>query len=100
VHAITEQTYYRWKAKYGGMDGGEAPCGVSWYFLVYRNAPCPLQNLRRRYDKDCEVGALLSKDRRWIRRVRILDLCKGLEVYQSPCGKKSAFFSAPALPLQ
>src|SRR2546430_15707669 len=23
-HAITEQTYYRWKAKYGGMDSGEA----------------------------------------------------------------------------
>ena len=20
---ITEQTYYRWKAKYGGMDGGD-----------------------------------------------------------------------------
>src|SRR6476646_8297225 len=23
-HGITEQTYYRWKAKYGGMDSGEA----------------------------------------------------------------------------
>src|SRR5439155_20079134 len=23
-HAITEQTYYRWKAKYGGIDTGEA----------------------------------------------------------------------------
>ena len=23
-HAITEQTCYRWKAKYGGMDRGEA----------------------------------------------------------------------------
>ncbi len=21
-HGISEQTYYRWKAKYGGMDGG------------------------------------------------------------------------------
>ncbi len=21
-HGITEQTYYRWKAKYGGMDSG------------------------------------------------------------------------------
>ena len=24
THGITEQTYYRWKAKYGGMDSGEA----------------------------------------------------------------------------
>ena len=23
-HGITEQTYYRWKAKYGGMDSSEA----------------------------------------------------------------------------
>ena len=23
-HGISEQTYYRWKAKYGGMDSGEA----------------------------------------------------------------------------
>jgi putative transposase len=23
-HGITEQTYYRWKAKYGEMDSGEA----------------------------------------------------------------------------
>jgi len=23
-HGITEQTYYRWKVKYGGMDSGEA----------------------------------------------------------------------------
>jgi putative transposase len=23
-HGIAEQTYYRWKAKYGGMDSGEA----------------------------------------------------------------------------
>jgi putative transposase len=23
-HGITEQTYYRWKAKYGGMDSVEA----------------------------------------------------------------------------
>jgi putative transposase len=23
-YGITEQTYYRWKAKYGGMDSGEA----------------------------------------------------------------------------
>jgi putative transposase len=23
-HGITEQTYYRWKAKYGGMENGEA----------------------------------------------------------------------------
>jgi putative transposase len=23
-HGITEQTYYRWKAKYGGMESGEA----------------------------------------------------------------------------
>jgi putative transposase len=23
-HGITEQTYYRWKAKYGGMDSGKA----------------------------------------------------------------------------
>jgi len=23
-HAISEQTYYRWKAKYGGMDSSEA----------------------------------------------------------------------------
>ncbi len=23
-HGIAEQTYYRWKAKYGGMDGSEA----------------------------------------------------------------------------
>ena len=23
-HGITEQTYYRWKAKYGGMKSGEA----------------------------------------------------------------------------
>jgi putative transposase len=23
-HGITEQTYYRWKAKYGGMDSGDA----------------------------------------------------------------------------
>ena len=23
-HNITEQTYYRWKAKYGGMDSSEA----------------------------------------------------------------------------
>jgi putative transposase len=23
-HGITEQTYYRWKAKYGGMDVSEA----------------------------------------------------------------------------
>jgi putative transposase len=22
-HGITEQTYYRWKAKYGGMESGE-----------------------------------------------------------------------------
>ena len=24
TNGITEQTYYRWKAKYGGMDSGEA----------------------------------------------------------------------------
>ena len=24
THGITEQTYYRWKAKYGGMDSSEA----------------------------------------------------------------------------
>ena len=24
TYGITEQTYYRWKAKYGGMDSGEA----------------------------------------------------------------------------
>ena len=24
LHGITEPTYYRWKAKYGGMDSGEA----------------------------------------------------------------------------
>ena len=24
VNGITEQTYYRWKAKYGGMDSSEA----------------------------------------------------------------------------
>ena len=24
AHGITEQTYYRWKAKYGGMDSSEA----------------------------------------------------------------------------
>jgi putative transposase len=23
-HGITEQTFYRWKAKYGGMESGEA----------------------------------------------------------------------------
>jgi putative transposase len=23
-HGISEQTYYRWKAKYGGMENGEA----------------------------------------------------------------------------
>ena len=23
-HGITEQTYYRWKAKYGGMESGDA----------------------------------------------------------------------------
>jgi putative transposase len=23
-HGITEQTYYRWKAKYGGLESGEA----------------------------------------------------------------------------
>ena len=23
-HGIAEQTYYRWKAKYGGMESGEA----------------------------------------------------------------------------
>src|SRR5207248_3740404 len=23
-HGISEQTYYRWKAKYGGMESGEA----------------------------------------------------------------------------
>ena len=23
-HGITEQTYYRWKAKYGGMENGDA----------------------------------------------------------------------------
>jgi hypothetical protein len=23
-HGISEQTYYRWKAKYGGMDSSEA----------------------------------------------------------------------------
>jgi putative transposase len=23
-HSITEQTYYRWKAKYGGMETGDA----------------------------------------------------------------------------
>jgi putative transposase len=23
-HGITEQTYYRWKARYGGMESGEA----------------------------------------------------------------------------
>ena len=23
-HGISEQTYYRWKAKYSGMDSGEA----------------------------------------------------------------------------
>ena len=23
-HNITEQTYYRWKAKYGGMESGDA----------------------------------------------------------------------------
>ena len=23
-HGIAEQTYYRWKAKYGGMDSSEA----------------------------------------------------------------------------
>jgi putative transposase len=23
-HGMSEQTYYRWKAKYGGMDSGEA----------------------------------------------------------------------------
>jgi putative transposase len=23
-HGITENTYYRWKAKYGGMESGEA----------------------------------------------------------------------------
>ena len=24
THGITEQTYYRWKAKYGGMESGDA----------------------------------------------------------------------------
>ena len=24
TYGITEQTYYRWKARYGGMDSGEA----------------------------------------------------------------------------
>ena len=24
IHGITDQTYYRWKAKYGGMDSSEA----------------------------------------------------------------------------
>jgi putative transposase len=23
-HGITEQTYYRWRAKYGGLESGEA----------------------------------------------------------------------------
>jgi len=64
-HGITEQTYYRWKAKYGGMESGEAKklkhvvaeltldnralkdvLSKNWYSMSERHA-CRLMGLAR-----------------------------------------------------
>src|SRR5438045_8634399 len=46
-HGISEQTYYRWKAKYGGMDSGEA------------KRLKPLEDEKRKLK---DVGAELTRD--------------------------------------
>ena len=66
THGITEQTYYRWKAKYGGMELSE----------MQRLKQLEDENRRLRYDEvglalECDLDGGLPEEQRVIPNLRL-----------------------------
>ncbi len=69
-HVITEQTYYRWKAKCGGMDSGEAQTGGVLQHgqrlgLVFEPLATKFLIERTRGYKTLGAEKILAVDRDW-----------------------------------